>query len=311
MTAAKKPEAKADDQAVDLTICGIIMPISSTLSHDANHWSSVQKLFHRAISIAGFQPVNVWQNSSNDRVSERIIGNLFEFPMMIADISDLNPNVMLELGMRLASKKPTVVVVQRGGEIPFDIRDFHAVMYPSDMNMLEMENFFEELSSALNDKYDASQQQGYVPFLGGIVVDVLSPQQREVGINELLLDRLGDLSKKVSALESGASTPRKSFRKNTDATSHISTYDGYNGEIYFTIPSRNVDIFKTSVKKFNPKTVGPFYVDEDLTYGVIRLTGIRNSKDFDALKSELASATAHTGFKIGVPNEAYEFYSWS
>src|SRR4051794_3026748 len=90
-------------------ICGVIMPISATANLSEQHWQNLQTLLHRAIAAAGFSPRNVWESTSTDRISERIIGNIFQVPIAVADISDLNPNVMLELGLRLASKKPTIV----------------------------------------------------------------------------------------------------------------------------------------------------------------------------------------------------------
>lgn len=137
-------------------------------------------------------------------------GTSFDVPIAVADISDLNPNVMLELGLRLASKKPTVVVANAGGDIPFDIRDFHATFYPADMSMLEMEEFFRKLRKALNDKHAASSTPGYKPFLGHVIVDVASPETRELGVNDLLLSRLDEMSARMSAIEGAVSRPRPS-----------------------------------------------------------------------------------------------------
>lgn len=179
-------------------ICGIIIPISATSNHSEAHWAAVRILISRAIEKAGFDAAPVWENSSADRVSERIIGNIFQFPLVVADISDSNPNVMLELGLRLASKKPTVVVVNHGGVIPFDIRDFHAVQYPPTLSILEMEAFIEELSTTLVAKDDASRKDGYTPFLGKVIVDVVQPGEREVPIQQYVLDRLDEISSKLS-----------------------------------------------------------------------------------------------------------------
>ena len=109
---AKKPEVavqKDSDNTTDHEVCGLIIPISGTTNHSEKHWSDMRDLLSRAIENASLKPVPVWINSSTDRVSERIVGNIFRFPVCIADISDQNPNVMLELGLRLASKKPTIV----------------------------------------------------------------------------------------------------------------------------------------------------------------------------------------------------------
>lgn len=187
--------------------CGIIMPISATSTKTEQHWADVQTLLHRAISISGFEPVNVWNNEITDRVSERIVGNIYSADIVVADISDLNPNVMLELGLRLSSKKPTIVVVNGGGLIPFDIRDFHAIYYPSDLNILGMEVFFEKLNEALNARFNAFKEGTYISFLGKVVVDVLSPETREVPIDQLLLSRLDDIGNRLGRLEIQSGRP--------------------------------------------------------------------------------------------------------
>ena len=200
----------AKDAKSDQPICGVIMPISATENHSEAHWASVQKLIHRGISDAGFIARNVWETAPNDRISERIIGNIFDVPIAVADISDLNPNVMLELGLRLASKKPTLVIVNSGGTIPFDIRDFHAIFYPSNLSILEMEEFFQELSRCLKEKYKSFTDNNYTPFLSGVVVDVASPETRVVGVNDLIVNRLDDISARLSSVESSVKGQRAS-----------------------------------------------------------------------------------------------------
>ncbi len=193
--------------------CGIIIPISATANHSEAHWSSVRILISRAIEKAGFAAAPVWENSSADRVSERIIGNIFQFPLVVADISDSNPNVMLELGLRLASKKPTVVIVNIGGTIPFDIRDFHALQYPASLSILEMENFIDELAATLISKDEASRKEGYIPFLGKVVVDVIQPEEREVPIQQYVLDRLDEISAKINRPAAAPRRPMFGFPK--------------------------------------------------------------------------------------------------
>lgn len=208
--------------------CGIIMPISATTTHAESHWEDVQKLLHRAINEAGFVPKNVWESSSTDRISERIVGNIFNFPIVIADISDLNPNVMFELGLRLSSKKPTIVIANSGDTIPFDIRDFHVVLYPSDMNMLGMEEFFKKLSKSIKEKHAHFQSESYVPFLSSVIIDVASPETREVGLNELLLSRIEDISRRMAAIEVNTTAvpssvaPRFSRRNRTSGSIELS-----------------------------------------------------------------------------------------
>lgn len=106
---------------------------------------------------------------------------------MIADITDLNPNVMVELGLRLASKKPTIVIMEEDGIIPFDIRDFHILSYPKGFNILRMEKFLSALTDNLRDIGAAFADDKYVPFLSKVVVDVVAPDERNVSMNQYVL----------------------------------------------------------------------------------------------------------------------------
>ncbi|WP_312686594.1 hypothetical protein [Brevundimonas nasdae] len=230
----KTAAAELEDPA--LTICGVIMPISTTVNFSEAHWERIQTLLHRGIRLAGFQPTNVWVNDQRDRVSERIIGNIFTHEIVVADISDLNPNVMFELGLRLASKRPTVVVMNKGGQIPFDIRDFHVLQYPSDMNILDMEAFYLDLSETLINKHNSFKSKDYRPFLDGVIVEVTSPSTREVTGVEAVLTRLDQVSARLSGIENTqkaiAKTPTPStmysvFDANRRLNSEASTLDLY------------------------------------------------------------------------------------
>lgn len=186
--------------------CGLIMPISKSATHSAEHWADVQSLLHRAIATAGFEPENVWEGDLTDRISKRIVGNIFAYEIVVVDASDLNPNVMLELGLRLASKRPTVVVTDNIGELPFDIRDLRALPYPSDLNILGMEKFFSDLNRALTVKFAAYQSGEYEPFLSDVVVEVVNPETREVSLDSAVLERLDEINRRVSRIEMGGRT---------------------------------------------------------------------------------------------------------
>ena len=273
-------------------ICGVIMPISPTESHDADHWRDVQVLIHRGIQAAGFRPHNVWENTSTDRVSERIIGNIFNVPIAVADISDLNPNVMLELGLRLASKKPTIVIMNDGGIIPFDIRDFHAIFYPSDLNILRMEDFFSKIAKALKEKHSALVKGDYNPFLNSVIVDVASPQTREVGVNELLLSRLEELSMRLARMEAYDRRPRPSARTPRASLS-------LKGNIDIIIPVEKFDDFKSEVMSwYEVDMVRKKTEDQINVSGVVVYSGADSVVD---LHSRLSETIGNYGGEIDVP----------
>jgi hypothetical protein len=217
--------------------CGVIMPISATASHSSKHWRDVQSLLHRAVRKAGFDPVNAWQNEVNDRVSESIIANIFSFPLVVADITDLNPNVMFELGLRLASKLPTVVVVNQGGVVPFDISDFRYEPYPADLNILEMEEFINNLAEALRKKSEALASGTHKPFLSNVVIETVKPREESITVDAFIKKELASISNRLARIEKGSTS---SASKLFGLSSSVSAREG-GVSLYARVPSSKGD----------------------------------------------------------------------
>ncbi len=291
VTTSSERKRSAQPPSEQKAKCALIMPISATSSHDETHWKNVLKLLHRAIESAGFDPVNVWESSTGDRISERIIGNIFNLDIAVADISDLNPNVMFELGLRLSSKKPTIVVCESGGIVPFDIRDFEILFYPSDLNILDMEDFFSKLDKHLKDKFSSFNSDTYSAFLASVVVDVASPQTREVGFSDMILSRLEDLNRKISALDNRP-TPSQIITRNRPKSILDRSY------IYVEIPSEKSEEF---IERANS------LYDVDGIIEVSNRNGIRELKvDFSSAntlksKSSILSLAFELGGEEGLP----------
>jgi hypothetical protein len=277
MTSQKVQKSLAEGQ-LELPSCGVIMPISGTENFSAEHWAEVQTLLHRAISAEGFTPHNVWEDTGTDRISERVIGNIFKFPVMVVDVSDLNPNVMFELGLRLASKKPTVVVQNEGGKRAFDISDFHALPYPGDLSILKMEKFLLTMSKTLRAKYEAAQQDDYVPFLGNLIVDVLSPTQRELPLSDMIINRLDRLEQSIAKQRSYS----ENYQQDASGKMFISTsVDGRNS--YFVrIPQEQWANFTKIMDDFKPTIVRDLGSVDGYIVGQVMFAkgGQENSKRF-------------------------------
>ena len=93
--------------------CGIVMPISAIDGCTAEHWLDVLAIFKEAItSISApiFKPNLVSYGDESGIIQKRIVQNLYSSDMVVCNVSGKNPNVMFELGLRLAFDKPTVIV---------------------------------------------------------------------------------------------------------------------------------------------------------------------------------------------------------
>jgi hypothetical protein len=291
------------DDDVKKPTCGIIMPISATINHTAAHWIDVRTLISRAIEKANFVAAPVWENSTIDRVSERIIGNIFQFDLAIADISDSNPNVMLELGLRLASKKPTIVIINAGGNIPFDIRDFHALEYPASLSMLEMETFIDTLAKTLTAKHAASQEEGYTPFLGKVVVDVVQPGERQLPLDKYFLNRLDEISAKINQQLPSFRTTGNSYLER-DRT--ISVSDSFGTTFYFELPSGSRSTLNRQLAALGISAeIDLIGGADDNAYYSVEIIDLADEKTKKAISKTMDNLVSSLGGSMGIPSDIF------
>src|SRR5687768_9945405 len=103
---AKSRATKKKAEAAD--ICGLVMPISGSETYPPGHWIEVREILTQALTSAGFEVALVSDADESGVIHRRIIENLYTVPLVVCDISSRNPNVMFELGMRLAFDKATI-----------------------------------------------------------------------------------------------------------------------------------------------------------------------------------------------------------
>ena len=121
--------------------CGIVMPISSIDNLDESHWIEVRSILSEAIKSSGFEPNLVSDSDDVGIIQKRIIQNLYENPVVICDVSGKNPNVMFELGMRLAFDKPTIIVKDDETSYSFDTSPIEHLEYPRDLRFFQIIEF--------------------------------------------------------------------------------------------------------------------------------------------------------------------------
>jgi hypothetical protein len=113
--------------------CFIIMPFSETSEkHNDVYWTK---------HYEGFLKPLIEENTSisASRVNElrgdillKIITELVTSQIVIADLTDENPNVFWELGIRQSFKHGTITIAEKGTELPFDLSLKNTIFYDKD-----------------------------------------------------------------------------------------------------------------------------------------------------------------------------------
>lgn len=193
-------------------VCGIVMPISHMSDdYSSSHWLKVRKILETAVIKSGLTPKVVWDNPDLDVIQSKILQNIYENDVIICDLSNLNSNVMLEAGLRLSTKKPTILVTDGETKPPFDIASVEYIPYPKNLEYNEIDLFIKKLSEKI---LYVSQSGNYKSFVENYQFQVARPSTIEVPGEEYILGQLNEI---------------KSLIKNISNKNNISDYDDKNG----------------------------------------------------------------------------------
>jgi nucleoside 2-deoxyribosyltransferase len=80
----------------------------------------LQSLITPAVEKAGFEAYTA-NIKGSDIIHSTIINELLNADLVVADLTDHNPNVLFELGMRMALDKPVVIIKAKGTGSIFDV----------------------------------------------------------------------------------------------------------------------------------------------------------------------------------------------
>lgn len=183
--------------------CGIIMPISSIDGCHESHWSEVLIILKEVIVGAGLKGDVVSFADEVGIIQKRIIDNLYNNDIVICDVSGKNPNVMFELGMRLAFDKPTIIIKDDCTSYSFDTSPIEHLEYPRDLNYVKINIFKERLAAKIKAQLEAVHKDGaYSPFLkhfGTFTVATLD--QKEVSGQDYIVEQLAEISRRIGIIE--------------------------------------------------------------------------------------------------------------
>lgn len=179
--------------------CGIVMPISAIDDCNEAHWSDVRSIIYDSVEDAGFEPSLVSEADDVGVIQKRIVQNLYTNPIVVCDVSGKNPNVMLELGMRLAFDKPTIIIKDDKTTYSFDTSPIEHLSYPRDLRFNQITEFKEELSQRIKSTVKAAENDpDYSTFLKHFgTFSVAKLDSKEVSSDELILEEIRELRSSV------------------------------------------------------------------------------------------------------------------
>ncbi|WP_447466126.1 hypothetical protein [Streptococcus respiraculi] len=85
----------------------------------------------------GYKVIRVDQESFTGNINESIINHLKTDELVIADMTEHNPNAFYELGYREALGLPLIPIIKYNEKLPFDVASNRTILYDTDVAEIE------------------------------------------------------------------------------------------------------------------------------------------------------------------------------
>ena len=246
----KVPDQKAAETPRSRQTCGVVMPISEMDGYSESHWRQVFELIQEVADGAGFDTRIVSESPEVGVIQRRIVQNLYNDTIVIVDVSGKNPNVMFELGLRLAFDKPTIIIQDDTTKAPFDTGIIEYLEYPKSLHYYDIVSFKSKLSkkiSATISKF--KEDEGYSTFLKHF------GEFRAAEIATKEVSGFEFVSKELKSIRDEMAADRMSRQRNarnheffTNVTIKLNEIDDIEREVFLDIFDDNIPSGSTKVE---------------------------------------------------------------
>lgn len=172
---ANSPIRRATDGLID----SVILPILADLQYKT-------EVAHRM--------------SSSGSITTAILERILNDELAIANLTDLNPNVMYELAVRHAVRKPVVILAEAETNLPFDITDQRTFFYQNDM--LGVEELKKQLREACVSAVKESDPDN--PIYKAVSANIMKQMAGPTDPNRYILERLDGIESRLSKIPTPA-----------------------------------------------------------------------------------------------------------
>lgn len=179
--------------------CFIVTPLGEEKSETRRRADGViEAVLRPVLKSLEIEMITPHGISSPGSIPQQVIQNILNCELVIANLTELNPNVMYELAVRHAKGTPVICIAEYGTKLPFDISSERTIFYNNDMFGVEiLKNELKKMIEvALKDKTQDN------PIYRADRDFKLREAVKKEGNNDFsyLLDKIDSLDNKVSLL---------------------------------------------------------------------------------------------------------------
>ena len=144
--------------------CFVISPIGQPGSDQREHADAVfEYIIEPAAARAGYTAIRADHEVRPGIITDQMYDRILQDDLIIALLTFHNPNVFYEIAIAEAAARPLILLIERGQQIPFDIKDRRIFDYDLKPKSLKTDIYVEQLSRSIQE-LEASPRDPVVPF---------------------------------------------------------------------------------------------------------------------------------------------------
>ena len=114
----------------DPKTCFVIAPIGEPQSNTRDRSDKVlAHVIGPAVTECGYQAVRADKISEPGLITSQVLQRVIDDDIVIADLTEHNPNVFYELAIRHATEKPYIQIMEEGEQLPFDVATMRVIFF--------------------------------------------------------------------------------------------------------------------------------------------------------------------------------------
>lgn len=118
----------------DEKICFVVSPIGRDRSETRRKADkALRTIIKPAVEPRGYKVVRADEIDEPGIITSQVLVHILTDALVVADLTEQNPNVFYELAIRHVARKPVIHIAMQGEEIPFDVKMSRLVRYDFDI----------------------------------------------------------------------------------------------------------------------------------------------------------------------------------
>jgi len=137
-------------------VCFVICPIGNENTEIRERSNlTFEYIIKPIVEQFGYSLTRADYINESGMITSQIIDQIVDSSLVIADLSDNNPNVFYELAIRHIVQKPYIQMIKSGHEIPFDITGMRTIYFDVDLELAHKakKELYNQIKSIENNQF--------------------------------------------------------------------------------------------------------------------------------------------------------------